>query len=143
MALLKFIVRPHNLLVLDEPTNHLDIEGQEVVAQALQEYDGSVLVVSHNRSFLDGIVNKVAFIANHHVAVFAGDFSSARTLERMAEFEGGGQGKTFKVLGSFKDWEANKKYTTGETFVVTGAETQGFRRLLRWAIETGRVEERE
>jgi ATP-binding cassette subfamily F protein 3 len=142
VALLKFIVRPHNLLVLDEPTNHLDIESQEVVAHALREYDGTVIVVSHSRSFLDGIVNKVAFIANHRVAMFAGDFSSARTLVRMAEFEGAGKGQRYKVLSSFKDWENGKKYTTGEAFVVTGAETQGFRRLLRWAVETGRVEER-
>jgi ATP-binding cassette subfamily F protein 3 len=142
MALLKFIVRPHNLLILDEPTNHLDIESQDVVAGALKEYDGTVIVVSHNRSFLDGMVNKVAFIANHQLALFAGDFSTTRTLTRMAEFEGGGKGRTFKVLSSFKDWETGKKYITGETFVVTGAETQGFRRLLRWAIETDRVEER-
>jgi ATP-binding cassette subfamily F protein 3 len=142
MALLKFIIRPHNLLVLDEPTNHLDIESQEVVAQALQEYDGTVLVVSHNRSFLDGIVNKVAMIANHHVAMFAGDFSSTRTLTRLAEFEGQGQGTRYKVRSTFKDWETGKKYITGEVIEVTGAETQGFRRLLRWAIETGRVEEK-
>ena len=143
MALLKFIVRSHNLLILDEPTNHLDIESQEVVAQALKDYEGSVLVVSHNRSFLDGMVNKVAFIANHRLAVFAGDFSSTRTLTRMAEFEGGAPMTRYKVRSSFKDWESGKKYTTGETFTFTGAETQGFRRLLHWAIETGRVEEVE
>jgi ATP-binding cassette subfamily F protein 3 len=141
MALLKFIVRPHNLLVLDEPTNHLDIESQDVIAQALRDYEGSVLVVSHNRSFLDGLVDKVAVIANKRLAIFAGDFSSTRTLTRISEFEATGKGKEFKVRSSFKDWETGTKYVTGETITVTGAETQGFRRLLKWAIETGRVEE--
>jgi ATP-binding cassette, subfamily F, member 3 len=143
MALLKFIVRPHNLLILDEPTNHLDIEGQEVIAQALKEYDGTVLVVSHNRSFLDVLVNKVAVIANHQVAMFMGDFSTTRTLTRISEFEATGKDRKFKVMSTFKDWETRTKYGTGEVITVTGAETQGFRRLLRWAIETGRVEELE
>jgi hypothetical protein len=71
----------------------------------------------------------------------AGDFSSTRTLSRMAEFEGGAPMTRYKVRSTFKDWETGKKYGTGETFTFTGAETQGFRRLLHWAIETGRVEE--
>ncbi|HUR24573.1 MAG TPA: ABC-F family ATP-binding cassette domain-containing protein, partial [Candidatus Thermoplasmatota archaeon] len=55
LALAKFIVGRHNMLVLDEPTNHLDLESQDIVATALREYEGTLVVVSHNRSFLDQI----------------------------------------------------------------------------------------
>ena len=141
MALLKFIVSENNLLVLDEPTNHLDIESQEIVQQAIQEYPGTVLVVSHNRSFLDAVCNKVLLVAHHRVGLFSGNFSQTRTLQRMSEFAQAGKPRVYKVRKAFKDWERGARYSAGDTIRVTGGETQSFRRLLRWAEETGRVEE--
>lgn len=141
LALLKFIVSENNLLVLDEPTNHLDIESQEIVQEAIREYPGTVVVVSHNRSFLDAICNKVMVISHHRVGLFSGNFSAARTLQRMAEFAEMGKPRVYKVRRAFKDWETGARYGSGEEIRVTGGETQSFRRLLRWAEETGRVEE--
>ncbi|MEA3191284.1 MAG: ATP-binding cassette, subfamily er 3 [Thermoplasmata archaeon] len=141
MALAKFIVGRHNLLVLDEPTNHLDIESQEIVAAALREYEGSVIVVSHNRNFLDQVCNKIAIIAHRRVGLFNGNFSTAWTSKHMAEFAKTGAKGRYKVLRSFKDWEKDVKYHQGDTIEVTGLETQGFRRLLRWAESEGRVEQ--
>src|SRR5207247_745565 len=74
LALAKFIAQDYDLLVLDEPTNHLDIESQEIVAAALQTYPGMLLVVSHNRSFLNEVANKIAVIAHQRLAVFQGTF---------------------------------------------------------------------
>ncbi len=59
LALARIIVSPANLLIMDEPTNHLDMSSQEILQEALAEYDGSVLVVSHNRHFLDQFINRV------------------------------------------------------------------------------------
>jgi len=59
LAMAKLMLRPYNLLALDEPTNHMDIRGKDVLKQALQAYDGTLVVVSHDRDFLDGLVGKV------------------------------------------------------------------------------------
>lgn len=59
LAMIKLLLEPVNLLILDEPTNHLDLKTKEVLKNALLDYDGTVILVSHDRSFLDGLVSKV------------------------------------------------------------------------------------
>ena len=141
LALAKFIAREHNLLVLDEPTNHLDIESQEIVAAALKEYPGSVLAVSHNRSFLNEIVNKIGVIAHREVAVFQGSFEDAWTAAKLGEFMGEKGLPRYRVLRVVRDWERGVSFQKGETIQLTGVETQAFRRLLRWAEGEGRIEQ--
>jgi ATP-binding cassette subfamily F protein 3 len=75
MALAKMMLRPRNLLALDEPTNHLDIPGREVLEEALADYAGTVLVVSHDRYFLDQIVTKILHIHGGRAELFAGNYS--------------------------------------------------------------------
>jgi ATP-binding cassette subfamily F protein 3 len=140
MALLKFLVGETNLLVLDEPTNHLDLASQKVVEEALAKYDGTLLVVSHDRHFLDAVVNKIAVVANRKVGVFPGNFSETRTLTRLQEFMGAGEAVPHLVRKSFKDYETGTRYSTGETVLVTGGETQTTKRLFRLAIERGWLE---
>lgn len=64
LAMIKLLLEPVNLLILDEPTNHLDIKTKEVLKQALLDYDGTVILVSHDRDFLDGLVTKVYEFGN-------------------------------------------------------------------------------
>ena len=54
----KLILKPYNLLALDEPTNHMDIRSKDILKQALKAYDGTLVIVSHDRDFLDGLVDK-------------------------------------------------------------------------------------
>ena len=75
LALAKMIASPANLLIMDEPTNHLDMMSQEILQQALAQYDGSILVVSHNRFFLDSFVNKVLEIKEGKATMYDGNLS--------------------------------------------------------------------
>lgn len=67
LALCKLLLEPYNFLVLDEPTNHLDIRSKEILKKAIMDYEGTVILVSHDRDFLDGLVHKMYEFKNGHV----------------------------------------------------------------------------
>ena len=75
LALARMISSPANLLIMDEPTNHLDMTSQEILQEAMAQYDGSIVVVSHNRYFVDSFVNKVLEIKNGRATIFDGNIS--------------------------------------------------------------------
>ena len=64
LAMIQLLLQPVNLLILDEPTNHLDIRTKDILKEAIKEFDGTVIVVSHDRDFLDGLVDKVYEFGN-------------------------------------------------------------------------------
>lgn len=72
LAMIRLLLEPVNLLILDEPTNHLDMRSKDVLKDALREFDGTVIVVSHDREFLDGLVDKVYEFGNQRVVEHLG-----------------------------------------------------------------------
>ncbi len=90
VALCKLMLEPINLLVLDEPTNHLDIRSKEVLKNALQRYDGTLIVISHDRDFLDGLVEEMYEFKDGQVKQFLGgvyDFLKSKKVDSIREFE--------------------------------------------------------
>ncbi len=90
LAMAKLMLKPHNMLALDEPTNHMDLLSKEILKRALQNYDGTLIIVSHDRDFLDGLVNKVYEFRNGKVKEHIGginDFLERKRLENLNELE--------------------------------------------------------
>lgn len=90
LAMAKLMLRPYNLLALDEPTNHMDIRSKDVLKQALQAYDGTLVIVSHDRDFLDGLVDKVYEFRDGKVSEHLGgiqDYLYRRRMESLSELE--------------------------------------------------------
>tara|TARA_R110001592_G_scaffold61993_9_gene189452 strand:- start:3819 stop:5750 length:1932 start_codon:yes stop_codon:yes gene_type:complete len=90
VALCKLLLEPVNLLILDEPTNHLDIRSKEVLKDALKHYDGTLLVISHDRDFLDGLVEEMYEFKEGKVKEFLGgvyDFLKSKKVDTIREFE--------------------------------------------------------
>ena len=90
LAMAKLILKPYNLLALDEPTNHMDIRSKDILKQALKSYDGTLLIVSHDRDFLDGLVDKLYEFRDGKVKEHLGgvsEFLERRRLENLNELE--------------------------------------------------------
>ena len=90
LALVKLLLEPSNLLLLDEPTNHLDMRSKDILKQALIKFDGTLIVVSHDRDFLDGIVGKVYEFKHNKIKEHIGgiyDFLRKKKIENLKEIE--------------------------------------------------------
>ena len=90
LAMVKLLLEPVNLLILDEPTNHLDMRTKDILKTALKDFDGTLILVSHDRDFLDGLVSKVYEFGNKQVKEHLGDiysFLQKKKLENLRELE--------------------------------------------------------
>ncbi len=90
LGMAKLMLEPYNLLALDEPTNHMDIKSKDILKQALKAYDGTLVVVSHDRDFLEGLVDKMYEFRDGHVKEHLGsisDFLESRRIENLQELE--------------------------------------------------------
>ena len=90
LALARLLLEPVNLLILDEPTNHLDMRSKDILKEALRNYNGTMILVSHDREFLDGLCNKVYEFSNKRVREYPGgifEFLQSRKLENLKELE--------------------------------------------------------
>lgn len=90
LGMAKFMLQPYNVLALDEPTNHMDIKSKDILKQALKAYDGTLIVVSHDRDFLEGLVDKMYEFREGRVKEYLGsvsDFLEKRKLDSLQELE--------------------------------------------------------
>ena len=116
LALAKLLLQPFNVLVMDEPTNHLDIKSKNVLKEALKKFDGTLIVVSHDRDFLQGLTNKVYEFRNKKIKEYLGDidyFLEQRKIQNLREAEKRTQSKqsnnNSQKQGGKNDYELQKK----------------------------------
>lgn len=117
LALAKLILSPVNLLVLDEPTNHLDMDSKDILKNALIRYDGTLIIVSHDRDFLQGLTNSLYEFRNKHITEFKGDifeYLEYRKIEDLKTLETAkvkdSQNKTAVVSKNKMDYEKSKEW---------------------------------
>ncbi len=118
LAIIRLLLEPCNLLILDEPTNHLDMQSKEVLKEALKDFDGTIVCVSHDRDFLDGLVGKVYEFGGGRVREHIGgiyDFLRTKKMASLQELERklpdkntGGQPRTTKETASKLSYEQQK-----------------------------------
>jgi ATP-binding cassette subfamily F protein 3 len=136
LSILKLVLSPLSLLLLDEPTNHLDIPSQKVVAAALNSYEGTAAMVSHDRYFLDSVANKILSFRNGKLELYSGNYTNYRALIASGRLdEKDDDDVKYVVEKKFTDWSNGRRYVQGEIVTISGDEFDNF----RWALETGRL----
>ena len=126
LGMARLMLQPYNLLALDEPTNHMDIKSKDILKQALKAYDGTLIVVSHDRDFLDGLVDKMYEFRDGKVSEHLGgvqDFLEKRKLEDLKELE-----RRFQVEKQEKPVD-NKKSASQKQFQESKAREKEQRKL--------------
>ncbi|QUB91296.1 ABC-F family ATP-binding cassette domain-containing protein [Prevotella denticola] len=124
LAMIKLLLEPVNLLMLDEPTNHLDIPSKEVLKEAIKAFDGTAIIVSHDREFLDGLVSKVYEFGGGRVREHLGgiyDYLESLTSLDASSGEKGSGNLDFPVRGGNQPADPSLKEEGGDTSVSSGS----------------------
>ncbi len=132
LAMARLMLEPYNLLVLDEPTNHMDMRSKDILKRAIQKYDGTVIVVSHDRDFLDGIVDRIYEFRDGGVKEYLGGiyyFLEKRKVESLQDIERKDSPAT-SATGS------TKEASTGKLSYEQRKEQEKLLRKLRKAVES-------
>ncbi|MEN8203791.1 MAG: ABC-F family ATP-binding cassette domain-containing protein [Bacteroidota bacterium] len=147
LAMARMLLQPFNLLILDEPTNHLDMRSKDILKNALLAFDGTLIVVSHDRAFLNGLVDKVFEFRNHKVREHLGgiyEFLERRKLSSLQEIErkGGAVSPDPPVARSqVKKVRETSRETSGETSGESSEEPEKIDNKARY--EEKKVQEKK
>jgi len=146
LAFLRLIMEPYNLLLLDEPTNHMDIESKTAIETALNSYTGTVIVVSHDRKFLDTVTDTIFFMKDADIKTYSGNYTMFR-LQRQKEltdysskdlaYLSTSRLTKYIVIKGFTIWTIKKKHAIGEEIYIG----EHNRNVYEWAIKGGLLKE--
>ena len=140
LAILRLILQPYNFLLLDEPTNHMDMDSKKAIESALNSYTGTIIVVSHDRKFLDEVADTIFFMDDGSINMYPGNYTSFRLQRqkeltdlsnaRLAYLSGTGL-KKFVVQKSFTVWTTQTRHKVGDE-VFIGDHNE---KIYEWAIK--------
>lgn len=146
LAFLRLIMEPYNLLLLDEPTNHMDIESKNAIETALNSYNGTVILVSHDRKFLDTVTDTIFFMNDADIKIYTGNYTMFRLQRQKEVTEFAGKNlaylsmsgiKKYIVTKGFTIWTIKKKHNIGEEIYIGDHN----RSIYEWAIKGGLLKE--
>ena len=109
LSLARLLYHPANFIIFDEPTNHLDIVSREALEEALNAYDGSFLVVSHDRYFLDKVAKKIFYVNNGHLAIYDGNYSFFEEKNQPVEYKQASVPSASKSKQNFREFKEKSK----------------------------------
>jgi ATP-binding cassette subfamily F protein 3 len=133
VALTLLLLDETNLLILDEPTNYLDIPSRHAVEEALNDYTGTIIVVTHDRYFLDSVCTKVCEVKDKKVKMFNGTYSQMRGRPNTAEIVM--DADEYRVISPFTNWTINRKFAKGDRVLISPPEMKSY----EWALEQGKL----
>ena len=133
VALTLLLLQETNLLILDEPTNYLDIPSRHAVESALNDYDGTIITITHDRYFLDTVCTKVIEVKDRHIRVFNGTYSQMKGRPNTKEIVM--DADEYRVLSSFTNWSTGRKFSPGDRVLIAPAEMKNY----EWAIGQGKL----
>lgn len=133
VALTLLLLDETNLLILDEPTNYLDIPSRHAVEEALNDYEGTMIVITHDRYFLDSVCTKVCHVSDKKVKVFNGTYSQMRGRPNTTEIVM--DADEYRVVSPFTNWALNRKYSKGDRVLIAPAEMKSY----EWALDQGKL----
>lgn len=133
VAMCMMLLEQTNLLVLDEPTNYLDIPAKHAVEEALTEYDGTILVVTHDRYFLDTVCNRTIEVKNGKAVMRPGTYSESKGKPNVREVVM--DADEYRVMSPFTNWVLGRKFGKGERVLITPNEVASY----QWALDQGKL----
>jgi len=145
LSFLRLIMEPYNFLLLDEPTNHMDIESKTAIETALNSFDGTVIVVSHDRKFLDTVTDTIFFMIDADIKSYSGNYTMFRQqrLKELSQYTDrdlayiSAHLTKYVVTKGFTIWTIKKKHIIGEEIIIGDHN----RNLYEWAIKGGLLKE--
>ena len=133
VSLTLLLLQETNVLVLDEPTNYLDIPARHALEEALNEYNGTILTVTHDRYFLDTVCNKVCEVRDGHIKLTTGTYSATKGRPNTTEIVM--DADEYRVISPFTNWALGKKFAKGDRVLVAPTEMKNY----EWAISQGKL----
>ncbi len=133
VSLALLISERRNLLLLDEPTNYLDILSREAVEEALRQYKGAMILVTHDRYLLDAVCNKVGELRDGKLSIFNGTYSELKG--HIAHTTTFSEANVYRVVSGFTEWTSRRKYKAGDKVTIAPAEIE----VYRWALDNGKL----
>ncbi len=133
VAMCLLLLDETNLLVLDEPTNYLDIPAKHAVEEALTEYDGTIITVTHDRYFLDTVCTKMIEVKDHRAVMHTGTYSELKGRPNVKEVVM--DADEYRVLAPFTNWVTGRKFAKGDRVLITPAEEKSY----EWALNQGKL----
>ncbi len=136
LSIAKLLMSEHNMLILDEPTNYLDLYAKASVEKALRDYEGTVMIITHDRALLDSVAENIFDLRDGALSTFSGNYSDYRKKAGKAKLSTGGD--LYEVTKKFTDWISGKKYQKGDRIRIPEGDMEKF----AWAVENNHLKKK-